>query len=92
MEAWKGATTWAAARNAWVRPFVGFGFADLEEKLRSEGKAADASDTKFAVWPGVLVGYPIGDFVLGGDFRYTFVFDAENANSAAFFLNLGALM
>jgi hypothetical protein len=66
-----------------VRPYLGLGAATAKATADLSalglGKVSN-SDTKFALWPGATVLYPIGSAFVGGDARFLIV-DQFNAFS-----------
>lgn len=61
-----------------VRPYLGLGAATVKAKIPGIPglfPETSASDTKFSVWPGASVLYPIGSGFVGGDARFLIVSD-----------------
>lgn len=69
-----------------VRPYLGLGAATVSVKI--EGGPFDVSDseTRFAVWPGATLIYPIGSAFVGADARFLIV---EDSNALGLFATGG---
>lgn len=64
-----------------IRPYLGLGAATVSASTDGAGAFdVDASETRFAAWPGATVIYPIGNAFVGGDARFLIV-DEANAFS-----------
>jgi len=75
-----------AAGPVVVRPYVGLGAATAKATIPGFNfggvnlPSTSVSDTKFALWPGATVLYPLGQAFVGGDARFL-VLDNYNAFS-----------
>ncbi len=64
-----------------IRPYVGLGAATASASIPGGNfggvsiPSQSSSDTKFGVWPGASVIYPIGKAFVGGDARFLIVSD-----------------
>jgi hypothetical protein len=81
-----------------VRPVLGLGLASVSSSTPGYTVGAvsyagiDDTQTKFSLWPGVTVLYPIGNLYVGGDLRYNLIlgYDAdEKPNAFGIFVNFG---
>lgn len=81
-----------AAGPVVVRPYLGLGAATAKASFPGGSVAGislpggDSSDTKFALWPGATVLYPIDNFFVGGDARFLIV---DNFNAFSLFATAG---